>query len=127
MVDGIGIKSIAIQRVFQVTTKAGKHTKHIPQRTCVGCHLVLPKRQLIRVVRTPEGIMVDPIGKMAGRGAYLHNRRVCWEKGIKGAIANALKTTLTDQDRERLTAFLVTLPESLPDEVEGASHEVNPR
>lgn len=83
--------------------------KHIPQRTCVGCREVLPKRSLIRIVRTSEGVQVDPTGKMAGRGAYLHNQRLCWERGLKGALAHALKTELTEEERERLTAFAETL------------------
>jgi predicted RNA-binding protein YlxR (DUF448 family) len=66
---------------------------------------------LIRIVRQPEGIQVDPTGKLPGRGAYLHDRRSCWERGLKGALAHALKTELTSMDRERLLAFLATLPE----------------
>lgn len=84
--------------------------KHIPQRTCVGCRLVLPKRSLVRIVRHPEGVLVDPTGKLAGRGAYLHNQRSCWEAGLKGPLAHALKTELTGEDRERLRAFLASLP-----------------
>ena len=76
--------------------------KHIPQRTCVGCRQVMPKR-------TPEGVKVDPTGKMPGRGAYLHNLTSCWEKGLKGALAQALKTELTPEEHERLTAFAETL------------------
>ena len=72
---------------------------------------MLPKRQLIRIVRSPDGVQVDQTGKLAGRGAYLHDRRSCWEKGMKGALAHALKTELADGDRERLQAFLETLPE----------------
>ena len=71
----------------------------------------MPKRQLIRIVRTPEGVQVDSTGKLAGRGAYLHDRRSCWERGLKGALAHALKTKLADKDRERLQAILETLPE----------------
>ena len=76
--------------------------KHIPQRTCVGCRQTLAKRALIRIVRTPEGLRVDPTGKIPGRGAYLHDRRNCWTSGLKGALAHALKVELTDQDRETL-------------------------
>ncbi len=96
--------------------KTDKRVKHIPQRTCVGCRSVLPKRTLIRLVRTEQGVLIDPTGKAAGRGAYLHNQRSCWERGLKGALAHALKTDLTEQDRERLQAFLTTLPaESVED------------
>ena len=91
--------------------KPEKPLKHYPQRTCVGCRSVLPKRSLIRLVRRPEGVLVDPTGKLAGRGAYLHNRRSCWEKGLKGALEHALKTTLTTDDTQRLRQFMETLPE----------------
>jgi predicted RNA-binding protein YlxR (DUF448 family) len=85
--------------------------KHVPQRTCVGCREVLSKRALIRIVRLPEGISVDLTGKKAGRGAYLHDRRSCWERGLQGALAHALKAELSAKDRESLLTFLSTLPD----------------
>jgi hypothetical protein len=91
--------------------RTGKRVKHIPQRTCVGCRQVLPKRTLIRLVRTEEGVSIDRTGKLAGRGAYLHDRRSCWASGLKGALAHALKVQLSDHDAETLTAFAETLPE----------------
>ena len=90
--------------------------KHVPQRTCVGCREVLPKRSLVRIVRTPEGVRVDLTGKMAGRGSYLHDKPACWERGLKGALAHALKTELTDRDREELLTFMASLPEERPDQ-----------
>ena len=86
--------------------------KHVPQRTSVGCSEILPKRQLVRVVRTATGVQVDRTGKVAGRGAYLHDRRECWERGLKGALAHALKTELTLEDRARLKDFMNSLPQS---------------
>ncbi len=73
---------------------------------------MLPKRQLVRVVRSADGVLVDPTGKQAGRGAYLHDRRSCWEAGLNGSLAHALKVSLTAADRERLVAFMNTLPEA---------------
>jgi hypothetical protein len=73
--------------------------------------MVLPKRALLRLVRQPEGVYVDLTGKLAGRGAYLHNVRLCWEKGLKGPLANALKIDLTPDDLDRLRQFMQTLPE----------------
>lgn len=93
-----------------------KRVKHIPQRTCVGCRQVLPKRTLIRVVRTDAGVRVDPSGKANGRGAYLHNLRSCWEQGLKGALARALKTELNEQDQDILRSFLASLPQNPADE-----------
>ena len=89
--------------------------KHVPQRTCIGCREVLAKRTLIRVVRGPDAVQVDPTGKMPGRGAYLHDRRSCWERGMKGALASALKTELSSSDRELLLAFMAGLPEEQPE------------
>jgi predicted RNA-binding protein YlxR (DUF448 family) len=87
-----------------------QRVKHVPQRTCVGCREVLPKRKMVRIVRTTEGVRVDPTGKLAGRGAYLHDRRECWERGMKGALAHALKTTLNAEERLRLDEFMNALP-----------------
>lgn len=92
-------------------TKKVKRRKHVPQRTCVGCREVLPKRSLIRIVRSQQGIQVDPTGKLAGRGAYLHDRTVCWEIGLNGALAHALKTEITDGELKRLAVFAKSLPE----------------
>lgn len=101
--------------------KAAKRVKHAPQRTCVGCRETLAKRSLIRVVRTQSGLQVDPTGKIPGRGSYLHDRVSCWERGLKGALAHALKVDLTDQDREVLQAFMATLP---PEEPQPAGENV---
>lgn len=98
--------------------KKSVRKKHVPQRTCVACREVLAKRSLIRIVRRPEGVQVDPTGKLTGRGAYLHDRRSCWERGLKGALSHALKTELTAQDRELLSAFMASLPEETAAAVE---------
>jgi uncharacterized protein len=94
-----------------VSGRTVKRPKHIPQRTCVGCRTILPKRTLIRLVRRPDGVQVDPTGKLAGRGAYLHNRRSCWEKGLKGPLTHALKVELLPADLANLRQFMSTLPE----------------
>lgn len=86
--------------------KTKRRTKHIPRRTCVGCREVLPKRSLIRIVKGPDGVKVDPSGKAHGRGAYLHDKRSCWHQGIKGALDHALGTKLTDQEREDLCVYM---------------------
>jgi predicted RNA-binding protein YlxR (DUF448 family) len=70
----------------------------------------MPKRQMVRIVRGADGVLVDPTGKVAGRGAYLHDRRQCWESGLKGALSHALKVELTSDDRARLEEFMNTLP-----------------
>jgi uncharacterized protein len=84
--------------------------KHIPQRTCVGCREVLAKRSLMRIVRTSQGVQLDPSGKIDGRGAYVHNKRSCWERALKGGLAHALKTGLSEQDYQVLREYLGGLP-----------------
>jgi predicted RNA-binding protein YlxR (DUF448 family) len=81
-----------------------------PQRTCVGCRTVQDKRNLIRIVRTPaDGIQIDLNGKLHGRGAYVHDQKSCWEKGLKGSIERALRTQLTEKDRVLLSGFMQKL------------------
>lgn len=91
--------------------KGNKKTrvKHIPMRTCVACRVVLPKRSLIRVVKTTEGIVIDPNGKLAGRGAYLHDQAACWQKGLQGSLSQALKTVITKEEEEELRKYAATL------------------
>ena len=59
--------------------------KKIPMRQCLGCREMKPKRELIRVVRSPEGeIALDFKGKANGRGAYVCPDAACLQKAIKG-------------------------------------------
>jgi predicted RNA-binding protein YlxR (DUF448 family) len=94
-----------------MVAKTGKQRrKHVPRRTCVGCRTVNEKRELIRIVRTPEGVQIDLRGKLPGRGAYLHDKFSCWQLGLDGRLAHALKTTLGEQERQALTDFAENLP-----------------
>lgn len=87
-------------------------TKHIPQRTCIGCRAVAGKRGLIRLVRTPDGVTVDTTGKLAGRGAYIHPTRTCWERVLAGnQISQALRMRLSADNRAALQTFAETLPD----------------
>lgn len=62
----------------------GKMRK-LPQRMCVGCREMKNKKELIRIVRTPEGaIEVDRTGKKAGRGAYICPTPECLKQAVKG-------------------------------------------
>lgn len=91
--------------------KKGPRPKHFPQRTCVGCREVLAKRGLIRIVRTDGGVQLDKTGKLAGRGAYLHDKRSCWEKAIqRGSLARNLKIELTETDQANLIKWMDELP-----------------
>ena len=51
--------------------------KKIPMRMCVACREMKPKKDLIRVVKTADGIRLDKTGKLAGRGAYVCNDKEC--------------------------------------------------
>lgn len=58
--------------------------KKIPQRMCIGCQSMKPKKEMTRVVRTPEGaIEIDSTGKKAGRGAYICPDLECLNKAVK--------------------------------------------
>jgi len=94
-----------------VAQKKNKHRrKHLPQRTCVGCRTVQEKRSLTRVVRSPEGVVIDPVGKKAGRGAYLHDLQSCWQQGLDGRLAYALKTEISAEEMAVLREYMSTLP-----------------
>ena len=80
--------------------------KKIPMRQCLGCREMKPKRELIRVVRSPEGeINLDFRGKANGRGAYLCPDPDCLKKAAKArALERALETAIPDEIYERLRA-----------------------
>jgi len=84
----------------------------VPLRTCIACRQARPKRELIRVVRTPDGhVLLDPTGKKSGRGAYLCARRSCWEPALrKGRVEHEFEVTLSAEDRAALEAYIETLP-----------------
>ena len=85
--------------------------KHIPQRTCIGCRQVKAKRELVRIVRTPEGaLVVDETGKQNGRGTYLCPCTSCWEAALKDdRLGKALKMQIGDEEKKMLHDFLATL------------------
>lgn len=78
--------------------------KKVPMRMCVACREMQPKKDLLRIVRTPEGaIEIDRSGRMNGRGAYLCGRRECLEKAIKTrALERALDQKIDEEIIERL-------------------------
>lgn len=86
--------------------------RHVPQRTCLACKQVRPKRELLRIVRTPQGhIELDPTGKKAGRGTYLCARRSCWDLALKkNRLEREFEVSLDPVDRAALEAFVATLP-----------------
>lgn len=92
--------------------KQGKRPKHVPIRTCVACKESKPKRELLRVVRTPDGhVMVDATGKKSGRGAYLCAKLSCWEAALKKQrLAQEFEVAISEEDLAGLQAFIATLP-----------------
>lgn len=84
--------------------KSPGRRKHIPQRTCVVCRRTMDKRDLVRIVNSPEeGVVVDPTGKRNGRGAYLCHQASCWERALTtDVLSRALRTTITEAERVRL-------------------------
>jgi len=72
----------------------------------VGCRETAGKRSLIRLVRRPEGVVVDPTGKLPGRGAYVHDDPACWQAALKGSLSTALRTTLGSEEKNRLMEAL---------------------
>ncbi len=75
-----------------------------PQRTCLACRKVKAKRELVRLVRTPDGsIEIDIKGKKAGRGSYLCRARECWDTGFNGnRLEHALRGSVSPENRKRL-------------------------
>ncbi len=67
---------------------------------------MLPKRSLIRIVRSSEGVKIDPTGKAHGRGAYLHDKRSCWQVALRDSLGRALRAEITPEIHEMLTAFM---------------------
>lgn len=79
--------------------------RRTPQRTCVGCGEVEGKRQLLRIVRTPEGgLCCDPGGKRNGRGAYVHRDARCFERAVSGRLLRALRAEGRAEDLPPLRA-----------------------
>ena len=72
-------------------------------RLCVACRQMYPKSELLRIVRTEDGAVIDRTGKLNGRGAYLCAKAECFEKAIKiRALERALEIPISEQIREKL-------------------------
>ena len=73
---------------------------------CVGCREMKEKRELIRIVRTPEGeTLIDPTGKKSGRGAYVCRSSECLRRAIRQKqLERQLQVSLTEEVNEALMA-----------------------
>jgi len=83
--------------------------RKIPQRKCVACQEMMPKKELIRIVRSPQGdIQIDLTGKKPGRGAYLCGKTSCFKLAKKSkAFERALKTPVSADIYDRLEADFI--------------------
>lgn len=83
--------------------------RKIPQRMCVGCREMKNKKELIRIVRTPEGeVLIDKTSKKSGRGAYVCASSNCLDQAIKGKrLQKALETDIPEEVIEALKKDLV--------------------
>ena len=87
--------------------------KKIPLRQCLGCREMKPKKELIRVVRSPEGeVSLDFKGKRPGRGAYVCPSPECLKKARKArALERAFSAHLPDEVWEALEAQMKEAPD----------------
>lgn len=87
--------------------------KKVPQRMCVGCGQLRSKKELLRVVRTPDGVIeldTSPAGKKPGRGAYLCREKECLAKAVKAKrLERALEHPVSDEVWARLEAGIGTV------------------
>lgn len=77
-----------------------KPRKHVPLRSCIACREKRPKRDLIRIVRTPEGTLeIDLNGKRSGRGAYLCRNPQCWDAALQPRrLSQALRCEVSAEE-----------------------------
>jgi predicted RNA-binding protein YlxR (DUF448 family) len=91
--------------------------RRAPTRSCVACRTSREKRELLRVVRTPDGtVRADPTGRLSGRGAYVCRDRACITTAIeRGVLSRALETPVPAGLADELAAAVT------PDLIEGGA------
>ena len=84
--------------------------RKIPLRQCISCRQAFDKRELMRVVRSPEGeVSIDHKGRMAGRGAYICRNTECIKRAVKTkALERALSSKIPDAVYEEMLADVIT-------------------
>ena len=87
--------------------------KKVPRRLCVACQSVGAKRELLRIVRSPEGqVSLDPVGKKPGRGVYVCKTKECLEKAIKEKrLEKGLRVPIDEATRQDLLREIESLGE----------------
>lgn len=86
--------------------------KKIPMRQCVGCGEMKAKKELIRVIKTEEEVLLDTTGRKNGRGAYICADPECLKKARKSkGLERSLKASIPDEVYENLEKEMSTLAE----------------
>ena len=82
--------------------------RRVPMRMCVGCREMKPKKELLRVVKSPEGaIAFDRVGKAPGRGAYVCKSAECLARAVKThALERQLECSVSEEVFSQLSAQL---------------------
>ena len=95
------------------TVQKGMKPRKIPVRQCLGCNEHKPKMELIRIVRSPEGVVsLDLTGKKSGRGAYICRDLKCLKKVRKsGRVAHNLACEISPEGYDRMEAELTASEE----------------
>jgi predicted RNA-binding protein YlxR (DUF448 family) len=93
--------------------KSAPKVRKVPLRMCVGCREMRPKKELMRVVRSPEGsVSIDKAGKAPGRGAYVCRGEVCLARAVKQKqLERALECPIGEPVFAQLRAELAGLPD----------------
>lgn len=88
--------------------------RKVPQRMCVGCREMRNKRELLRIVRTPqETVELDTTGKKPGRGAYVCRNASCFSEAVKGKrLQKALSHEIPADIFETIKAQIADLSQS---------------
>lgn len=81
--------------------------RKIPLRKCLATNTVYPKQELFRVVRTPDGVVLDMTGKLNGRGAYIHMDKEAIEKAKKSkCLDKVLEMEVPDKVYEKMMFYV---------------------
>ena len=88
--------------------------KKVPLRKCIGCNEMKNKKEMMRVLKTPEGeIVLDVTGRKNGRGAYLCRSRECFQKAVKSrGLERSLKAQIPAEVYEALEKEMEAIAES---------------
>lgn len=86
-----------------------QRVRKVPMRLCMGCQQMKPKKEMLRIVRTPEGtVELDLTGKRNGRGAYICPDRECLQKAVKQKrLERALEHPISDEVWAKLEQGMV--------------------